>query len=395
MNVRSETANLSPAPGTPTYLPWKRRSLLLPEILRLKTRWVPLLLIGTVLLAAAGGILLVLAYRWLQGQFGLTDRFFSFWRDLPAQSLALNLGIVLGVLGLALTLYALNRIRTSEIGHIRSLWWKLAIALFATRWWFRDPQVVVIGSGEDVGITIRALKGFVSSVTAMVPAPHDGWEAWQPYFRALAAREKSLEDLLAWEVPHADDAVTMSDLIGGYLRRVNGSLPVALSTLSQALAVEGAIVPLLPEAPVPTSARIALREADAIFIGSGKLEDVLPTLDSLAEVLHASPAKILLIAPIVMSQREGGATSLGELVEAVHQATGGPVLDAVLANTNFAPSLPDPDLIYPVVDVPALRAQGVDVVACDLVEWSAPTRYDRDKLAVWLQDYIAHEAMTA
>ncbi|HIQ04525.1 MAG TPA: hypothetical protein EYH31_02385 [Anaerolineae bacterium] len=78
-------------------------------------------------------------YRYLNALFDLTPRFFGFWERLPTRSLGLILGIVLGIAGAAVTAYAADRIRASEIGQVRTFWWKIAIALFASRWWFRSP----------------------------------------------------------------------------------------------------------------------------------------------------------------------------------------------------------------------------------------------------------------
>jgi hypothetical protein len=330
--------------------------------------------------------LVIFVYRYYHALSGFTLCFYGICDHLIGQSLKLTVGISLAILGIAITAYAVDHIRDSEIGLVCPMSWKIMLALFANRWWFRSPQVVVVATGDGLCITLRAVKRTSRSVTALVPVLRDGWDAWEPYFLALAAREEALEDLLTWELPSLEGTVTLSALIGDHLRRVNGNLPPALSTLSQSLAVEGAIIPLTPDTPLPGAALVALQQADIILIGPGDLkQEILPALIPLTDALRSSPARKFFIAPVAARRQEGRATSLSELIEAIHRAAGGPLLDGVLVNTNRAPSLPDPDLAYLVVDESTLRALGIEIVGRDTVDWSAPTRHDLYKLEVWLE----------
>jgi 2-phospho-L-lactate transferase/gluconeogenesis factor (CofD/UPF0052 family) len=356
------------------------------EILRLKTRWVPLFLAGAALLAAGGGILFVFAYRYLNALFDLTPRFFGFWERLPTRSLGLILGIILGIAGVAVTAYAADRIRASEIGQVHPFWWKIAIALFASRWWFRSPRLVVISAGENLCTCLRAIKVFTSEITALFPVADGRWAELERYFIALAENEEALGVLLGWQLP-GRERIVVSDLIEAHLSQADGNLAVALSTLSQALGVHGCLIPVTPNGDVPAPALTALREADVILIGPGDLErEILPTLAPLADALQRTPAVKAFIAPITGLQRDGRPPRLSEEIAAIHRRIGGSLIDRVLANTNFAPHLPHPDLAYLVVDEAALRALGVEVVGRDLADWSTPTRHDLDKLRVWLQD---------
>ena len=353
------------------------------EILRLKTRWVPLFLAGAALLAAGGGILFVFAYRYLNALFDLTPRFFGFWERLPTRSLGLILGIVLGIAGAAITTYAADRIRASEIGQVHPFWWKIAIALFASRWWFRSARVVVISAGENLCTCLRAIKAFTSEITAFFPVADGRWAELEPYFIALAENEEALGVMLGWQLP-GRERIVISDLIEAHLSQADGNLAVALSTLSQALGVHGRLIPVTPNGAVPPPALTALREADIILIGPGDLErEILPTL---ADALRRTPAVKAFIAPITGLQRDGRPPHLSEQIAAIHRQIGGSLIDCVLANTNFVPPLPHPDLAYLVVDEPALRALGIEVVGRDLVDWSTPTRHDLHNLRVWLQD---------
>lgn len=270
---------------------------------------------------------------------------------------------------------------------------KLVDVLLNHRRLNRGPRIVAIGGGTGLSNLLRGLKDYSANITAIVTVADDGGSSGrlrremgvQPpgdirnCLTALAREEKLLTELFRYRF-RAGEGLTghsfgnlfltaMTDITGGDFEK-------AIQASSQVLAVRGRVLPStladvklwadledgrringesnIPEAqgriirvgcipanpPALPSAIQAIEEADYIIIGPGSLyTSIIPNLlvpDLAAALDHASAPRIY-VCNIMTQPGETDGYSVANHIEAMDQACGRPLFNAVLVQ-KYPPS---------------------------------------------------------
>lgn len=283
------------------------------------------------------------------------------------------------------------------------------------------PRVVAIGGGHGVAATLRAVKGWASTVTAIVSVADDGGSSGRlrrdleimatgDMRRCLQvlAPDGLLNDavghrfesgeleghppgnlLLAGLLQRADDPVQAVDTMAaamGVRGRVlpAASVPVDLVATTAAGRVEGQVaigasrgirelgwIPSRP--PVPAEALAAIDEAELIVLGPGSLftSVLAAVLPDIREAIADSSAHCAYVANLVPQAVETEAFSLSDHVAAV--LNHGVRIDIVIADDAASSES---------------EAHGVEVVRSGLRAGSSD-RHDVGRLASALRDFAA------
>jgi uncharacterized cofD-like protein len=133
----------------------------------------------------------------------------------------------------------------------------------------------------------------------------------------------------------------------------------------------------------------AILDADLIVAGPGSLfTSVLPNLlvPDISQAICASKAARIYVCNVAMQPGETEGFTVGDHVSALQRHVGEDTFPYVLANSNFAVTMPECWSINLVpVDYP-LDAD-YTVMTADLIDEKNPWRHDPDKLATWLLDW--------
>ena len=130
----------------------------------------------------------------------------------------------------------------------------------------------------------------------------------------------------------------------------------------------------------------AILDADIIVIGPGSLyTSVLPNLlvTGIQKALVATSAMKVFICNVATQHGETDGFSVADHIETLERHTGKGMLNAVLANNNIAPELPEAwhSSAVPITN-DALRAfEGLRLIQADVVAEENRYRHDPDKLA--------------
>ncbi|MBI3763221.1 MAG: hypothetical protein HY260_15350 [Chloroflexi bacterium] len=331
------------------------------DLLSLKRRWLPLLIVGIALFGAG----LALFALWLYRSSPLVDFVVGLAttpaRGIPPRGTLVSLtAAVFTILGGVALLVAVRRINASEIGEIDSFWWKVAVAALAGRWWLGESRVVVVAGGDACLPLLRGLKSFTGRATVLVP-PETPRPMLAEMLVALAEDEAGVRHLI--------DALREPTLSAPFEAGGGGGFDAP--ALSAALRLRGR-VEFASAAPRVAD---AIARADAIVFGPDAMCEALP--DGVVEALRRARGKKVGVPPILGDgANAGGLSALAAKVGA---------LDAALVNSNTVPPLAEGQryLIAPAA------CDGVRTLfARDVIDWSVPARHDPAKLAVFLREVI-------
>jgi uncharacterized cofD-like protein len=130
----------------------------------------------------------------------------------------------------------------------------------------------------------------------------------------------------------------------------------------------------------------AVLDADIVVIGPGSLyTSVLPNLlvPGIQKALFQTSAMKVFICNVATQHGETDGFSVADHIETLERHTGKGILNAVLANNNIAPELPEAWHSTPVpIANDALRAfEGLRLIQADVVAEENRYRHDPDKLA--------------
>ncbi|MDW8326217.1 MAG: YvcK family protein [Anaerolineales bacterium] len=396
-------------------------------------RWFGLQLLGTTLVGLGLAYLLIDFYRdvampWLPGV--LTLQF------LPR---AMR-GLLLGGLGLALTLLAIAQINRNVLAPFVRPGQSVAQAVSEHRRRGRGPKIVAIGGGTGLSTLLRGLKAHTSNLTAIVTVADDGGSSgrlrqtlgvlppgdFRNCIAALADDEALTTQLFQYRFGGREDVGghSFGNLFITAMAEVAGSFEKGLLESSKVLNIRGRVVPstlsdvtligevvgegqavavvtgeskitetrgqirrvrLQPEDPpaYPGAVR-ALLEADLIVLGPGSLyTSLLPNLlvPDLTAAIKASRALKVYVCNTATQPGETDGYSVLDHVRAIERHTERGLFPLVLANVNQRGTLL-PHLNWVTVDAPANGA--LQVIAADLADAAYPWRHDATKLAAVL-----------
>lgn len=399
-------------------------------------RWLALLLFGVSLMGL--GIAYVLKEAYLQVElpgafYYLTLQFMPRWgRGILFMFLSLStVGISVWKLNQSL-LFAFVRPDHREQGT------GLAQAIYNKRFLSRGPRVVAIGGGTGLSTLLRGLKGYTSNLTAIVTVADDGGSTGRlrqefgvlapgdlrQCIAALAEAEPLMSRLFQYRFTEGTglEGHSFGNLFIVAMAEVTGNFETAIQEASRVLNVRGTILPSTLE-DVTLSARThedemvhgehnitehgarirdlylnpanaeahpdavrAVLDADIIVIGPGSLyTSVLPNLlvTGIQKALFATSAMKVFICNVATQQGETDGFSVADHIETLERHTGKGILNAVLANNNIAPELPEAwhSSAVPITN-DALRAfEGLRLVQADVVAEENRYRHDPEKLA--------------
>jgi uncharacterized cofD-like protein len=406
-------------------------------------RWLVLLLFGVTITALGVAYLLREVYAsWTFPSvfYYLTLQFIGRqWR-----------GLLFGVLGLgaiAAAIYQLNRSLLSAF--LRPGQHDLAEVVYHHWQSDRGPKIVAIGGGTGLSTLLRGLKEYTSNITAIVTVADDGGSSgrlrrqlgvlppgdFRNCLAALADSESLTTQLFQYRFGAGEglNGHSFGNLFIAAMAGVTGNFETALLESSKVLAVRGQILPStlknvalvaelrdegveqaagpqwvegesqIPESgkpiervflqpddvPAYPDALRAILDADLVVAGPGSLyTSILPNLlvQEITRAIRASRARKLYVCNVATQRGETEGYSVGDHVAALHAHVGRDVFPNVLANDNFAPSLPiAPGVEWAKLDWPA--GAPYKVFTADLVNVSLPWRHDSRKLARWLVDF--------
>lgn len=312
-------------------------------------------------------------------------------------------------------------------------------------------RVVALGGGTGLPVVLRALKGRVGAITAIVTVTDDGGSSGRlrgemgilppgdirNCLVALAETEPLMERLFQYRFTRGSlRGHAFGNLFIGALSDLLGDFEAAVEAASRVLRVHGRVLPSTLEnvqlravladgreirgetaigragapvrridleprgcRPVPAALE-ALAAADLVVLGPGSLyTSVLPNLlvEGIAAAIRAAPALKVYVANIMTQPGETRGFTAADHLRAIHDHAGAGLVDWVLVNRGAvgAGRLGRYRALgaEPVAaDVAALEALGVRVLERDLVSRDALVRHDPAALAEALLDLAAARA---
>lgn len=312
-------------------------------------------------------------------------------------------------------------------------------------------RVVALGGGTGLPVVLRALKGRVGAITAIVTVTDDGGSSGRlrgemgilppgdirNCLVALAETEPLMERLFQYRFNRGSlRGHAFGNLFIGALSDLLGDFEAAVEAASRVLRVHGRVLPstlenvqlraLLADGreirgetaigragvpirridldprgcrPVPAALE-ALAAADLVVLGPGSLyTSVLPNLlvEGIAAAIRAAPAVKVYIANIMTQPGETRGYTASDHLRAIHDHAGAGLVDRVLVNSGaigagrlgrYRAGGAEPVA----ADVAALEALGVRVHARDLVSRDPLVRHDPAALAEALLEIAAARA---
>lgn len=298
------------------------------------------------------------------------------------------------------------------------------------------PKVVAIGGGTGLSTLLRGLKEQTGSITAIVTVADDGGSSgrlrrslgvhppgdFRQCIAALADTEPLMSSLFEYRFGDGElGGHAFGNLFIVAMTGITGSFESALRASSRVLAVRGRIVPStlehvtlfaeladsrvmrgehqVPQGDAPIKrvylepsepaaypeAVAAILDADLVIIGPGSLyTSVLPNLlvPDIARALEATQARVAYVANVATQPGETDDYGLDEHLDALTRHIPDSLLDAVLANDNMSPPIPEAWAVSRVRPVLTAGGRGgPDLVTADVVNERRPTRHDPDKLS--------------
>ena len=399
-------------------------------------RWLALLLFGISLMGL--GIAYVLKEAYLQVElpgifYYLTLQFMPRWgRGMLFMALSLTtVAISVWKLNESL-LFAFVRPDAREQGP------GLAQAIYNKRFLSRGPRVVAIGGGTGLSTLLRGIKNYTSNLTAIVTVADDGGSTGRlrqefgvvapgdlrQCIAALAEAEPLMSRLFQYRFTEGTglEGHSFGNLFIVAMAEVTGNFETAIHEASRVLNVRGSILPSTledvtlsarthedelvhgehniterggrirdlylnpPNAAAHPDAVRAVLDADIIVIGPGSLyTSVLPNLlvPEIQKALFQTSAMKVFICNVATQHGETDGFSVADHIETLERHTGKGLLNAVLANNNIAPQLPEAwqSQAVPITN-DALRAfEGLRLIQADVVAEENRYRHDPEKLA--------------
>jgi uncharacterized cofD-like protein len=299
------------------------------------------------------------------------------------------------------------------------------------------PRIVAIGGGTGLSTLLRGLKEHSPQITAIVTVADDGGSSgrlrrslgihppgdFRQCIAAMAETEPLMSNLFEYRFGDGElGGHAFGNLFIVAMTGITGSFESALQASSRVLAVRGRIVPstlahvtlsaeledssvltgehqvptgrvpirrvfLEPEAPAAyPEAVAAILDADLVVVGPGSLyTSVLPNLlvPDIASALAATGAPVVYVANVATQPGETDGYSLADHLAALGRHLRADLFEAVIANDNLTPHLPDSWQVSAVRPVlPGAGQSGTPMlVTTDLVDLERPTRHDPTKLA--------------
>ncbi|MFQ5459804.1 MAG: uridine diphosphate-N-acetylglucosamine-binding protein YvcK [Anaerolineae bacterium] len=408
-------------------------------------RWLFILLAGVTFMALGIAYALIDLYQgaavpeaWQRGAEFLTLQVVPQWAR----------AVLFAALGLGLVLVGLVRLNQSLLGVVRRSGSGALVDLVDRRRRGQSgPKIVAIGGGTGLSTLLRGLKEHTSTLTAIVTVADDGGSSgrlrrnlgihppgdFRQCIAALADTEPLMSSLFEYRFGRGElGGHAFGNLFIVAMTGITGSFESALRASSRVLAVRGRIVPstlahvtlsaeladarvLTGEHQVPTGdapirrvfldpsapaaypeAVAAILGADLVVVGPGSLyTSVLPNLlvPDLAAAMAATSARVAYVANVATQPGETDGYSLDDHMAALGRHLPGDVFDAVLANDNLAPDIPDSWGVAAVGPrLTSAARTGATLVVADLVNASRPTRHDPDKLAAAVVGIVQPEA---
>jgi uncharacterized cofD-like protein len=396
-------------------------------------RWLALMLFGVCLMGLGIAYVLREAYLsyTLPGIFYyLTLQFIPRWgRGL--------LFITLSTTTVAVAIWKLNE----------SLLWafmrpdqdrNMAETIYNKRILGRGPKIVAIGGGTGLSMLLRGLKAYTSNLTAIVTVADDGGSTGRlrqefgvvapgdlrQCIAALAEAEPLMSRLIQYRFHEGTglEGHAFGNLFLVAMAEITGNFETALHETSRVLNVRGTILPSTledvtlsartyenelvhgehnisergaqirdiylnpPNAEAHPDAVRALLEADLVVIGPGSLyTSVMPNLlvPGLRKALAATTACRVFVCNVATQHGETDDFTVSDHLEAVERHIGRGHIQAVIANSNLAPALPESWHSKPVaVNGKRSSALGsVRLLEADVVSEEHRYRHDPVKLA--------------
>ena len=280
------------------------------------------------------------------------------------------------------------------------------------------PRVAVIGGGHGLANMLRGLKQYTENLAAVVTVADDGGGSGmlrqdlgmpppgdiRNCMEALANTEPVMRQLLSYRVTEGSMAgQSFGNIFLAALNGISPSFDVAVSRMSQVLAITGRVLPvttadvrleaefengasvvgeskifyckkkedcrirqvrLLPEHPKALpEALTAIREADMIVLGPGSLyTSIIPNLlvDGVAEAIQASDALKIYVCNVMTQEGETEGYTVSDHIAALFAHSVPGLFDLCLTNSSPIPR---------------------DVAARYAREGAEPLYCDRDKCA--------------
>ncbi|MDQ3871417.1 MAG: YvcK family protein [Chloroflexota bacterium] len=407
-------------------------------------RWLLVVFLGELCLAAAGALLVRQVYREL-GTEGPGEPLFylltlQFFPGISRILVLLGAGAALFLFGSWRLLTALLEPFTRREPLVELIYQKRSLA--------RGPRVVAMGGGTGLSTLLRGLKQVTSNITAIVTVADDGGSSGKlrdelgiapvgdirNCIAALADAEPAMTRLLQYRFPSQTPAHaglsghSFGNLLIAALSAVEGDFEEGVRQSNRVLAVRGQVLPVAPvpltlhaeradgtildgqsvitrstgirrvwitPADIRASAEAvkAIAEADVIVLGPGSLyTSVLPSLlvPEIREALLSAAALRVYVCNVATQVGETEGYTLGDHLEALAAHGAGELLDLVLANDNFLANAPENYPAAPVrIDAPPPTVGSAGLVLRDVVDDANAHHHDPVKLAAALLEILA------
>ncbi len=394
-------------------------------------RWLALLLFGVVVMALGIAYFLREAYTTVtfpDEAYYITLQFIPRW----ARGI-LFLTLAVGTVGLAVyrlnqsLLYAFVRPDRSQT---------MAETIYNKRILGRGPKIVAIGGGTGLSMLLRGLKAYTSNLTAIVTVADDGGSTGRlrsefgvvapgdlrQCIAALAEAEPLMSKLFQYRFEGGSglEGHSFGNLFIVAMSEVTGNFEAAIEETGRVLNVRGTILPSTLE-DVTLSARTdedelvygehnitekggrikevflnpadveahpdavrAILDADLVIVGPGSLfTSVLPNLlvDGIKKAIDATSALRVFVCNVATQHGETDGFTVADHLDALEAHTATRFVDAIVANNNLAPALPEAWHSSPVALSRNGRLHGIHVVEADVVSEEVRYRHDPEKLA--------------
>ncbi|MGH2407098.1 MAG: gluconeogenesis factor YvcK family protein [Candidatus Limnocylindrales bacterium] len=359
-------------------------------------RWLLVILIGELLVASAGALVLRQVYRDAApgGPGDSTILWLLTLQFLPVPLRPVML-VIAGVAIFVIGLWRILGVLTEPLGARHT---PLVDLVYERRALARGPHIVAIGGGTGLSVLLRGLKAYTSNITAIVTVADDGGSSGQlrtelglppmgdirSCLTALSDSEATMTQLLQYRFPgDPDDGGSLSghavgNLLIAALSDIEGNFEAGVRRMNEVLAVRGRVVPAAPvplnlhaelqdgssvdgqssigrargiarvwltphHARASADALAAIAAADLVLLGPGSLfTSLLPNLllPEIRDALRAAAAPCIFVANVATQVGETEGFTLLDHLEAVRSHLGAGIVDVVLANDDLAARAP-------------------------------------------------------
>jgi uncharacterized cofD-like protein len=313
----------------------------------------------------------------------------------------------------------------------------MAETIYNRRVLARGPKIVAIGGGTGLSMLLRGLKRYTSNLTAIVTVADDGGSTGRlrqefgviapgdlrQCIAALAEAEPLMSRLFQYRFQEGTglEGHSFGNLFIVAMSEITGNFETAIHETSRVLNTRGTILPSTLQ-DVTLSARTnkdevvygeskiteaggaitevflnpqdaeahpdavrAILDADIIVIGPGSLyTSVLPNLlvRDIQKALMATTAVRIFVCNVATQHGETDGFNVADHVRVLEAHTQRGLVNAVIANNNIAPELPESWQSNPVqVNGGTAEIEGIKLVEADVVAEQNRYRHEPDKLA--------------